>query len=505
MNTTKPIHNLPDSNEIWSGIGGHFDSLCQIINEFIDNSISNFEGNNPLFRQILVTLSESSIPNGPVVVRIEDSGTGIKDLDKAFTLGSKAAAESPLNEHGFGLKHALASANPSNDSWRVFTRTQDDINNNQYKKIEAPYLLGDYACTICKDEPWPGQLGSGTIVEFTCSGAMFSTIGRGIPGGLRNFYKLANILHEDIGFTYSGIIKKNAATITLILVDVEGNRRNYPVGAVEPAWEKFIEPGSGSAPVNLGGGNVDIEYEFGQIVNKAERLDFDNSTTRKYYKQSMSSSGVEIRINGRMLCNNLFKEVWGVEKHNSYNNLLVRVNIKSNNRDALPQTRTSKNGLREGDERLDALYAWIKSYMPTPVKELSLATHETDLFEELKEKMKIFNPDPNKIIDTEMHVFTSSGNVKDKVRIDLYCKDTSGVSIYEGKKDFTTSKDVYQLRMYWDGLVFDGIKPDKGILVAKNHPDSVANLLFIVNAMKDANGNNYCFELKQWAEFGMTV
>ena len=105
------LNTFPDSNEIWSGIGGHFDSLGQIINEFVDNSISNFEANNPLLRYIFITLKEVS-NNGDVSIRIEDSGTGIKDLDQAFTLGSKKAAESPLNEHGFGLKHALASANP---------------------------------------------------------------------------------------------------------------------------------------------------------------------------------------------------------------------------------------------------------------------------------------------------------------------------------------------------------------------------------------------------------
>mgnify|MGYP003301911108 CR=1 FL=1 len=98
--------------------------------------------------------------------------------------------------------------------------------------------------------------------------------------------------------------------------------------------------------------------------------------------------------------------------------LTKRINLKSNNQDSLPKTRTSKNGLREGDERLDALYSWIRSCMHEPVKDFTLSTHETDLFESLKQNMQQYNPDPNKIIDTEMHVFTSTGNVKDKVRID---------------------------------------------------------------------------------------
>ena len=78
------LSNYPSSEELWSGIGGHFDSLGQIINEFIDNSVSNFEGNNCIHRQILLHIKEVA-EGGDVSITIEDSGTGIKDLDKAFT------------------------------------------------------------------------------------------------------------------------------------------------------------------------------------------------------------------------------------------------------------------------------------------------------------------------------------------------------------------------------------------------------------------------------------
>ena len=69
----------------------------------------------------------------------------------------------------------------------------------------------------------------------------------------------------------------------------------------------------------------------------------------------------------------------------------------------------------------------------------------------------------------------------------------------------TTSKDVYQLRMYWDGLIFDKVTPNNGILVANYHPDSVKDLIQIVNTMKDANGNNYHLEAKTWSEVGLDV
>ena len=40
------IKNEPTADELWAGIGGNFDSLSQIVCEFIDNSISFFKSSN---------------------------------------------------------------------------------------------------------------------------------------------------------------------------------------------------------------------------------------------------------------------------------------------------------------------------------------------------------------------------------------------------------------------------------------------------------------------------
>ena len=71
------LDNLPDSNELWRGIGGYFDSLGEILCEFIDNSISNFVGHNLTVRTISITLHDL---NDLVEVTVLDSGGGILDL-----------------------------------------------------------------------------------------------------------------------------------------------------------------------------------------------------------------------------------------------------------------------------------------------------------------------------------------------------------------------------------------------------------------------------------------
>ena len=509
--STEIIHNFPEVKELWSGIGGHFDSLGQIINEFIDNSISNFEANNPMQKNICIQLKELH-ENGDVEVIVEDTGTGIKDLNVAFTLGGRKGAESPLNEHGFGLKHALATANPDNDNWAIYTKTEKDAKNKQFRVIRAPYKIGDYEIDVCDaNDPkngWPGTYShpTGTLVRFVCSREMYRTINKRATV----FASIADTLVEDLGFTYANIIQSAKASLTMKIITADGRTQNAPIGALRPTWEQYLAPGQGSETIDLGGGPVLLEYEFGRFNELDSRVQFDNSTSNRHYKHSMQSSGVEIRLNGRIICSNLFYEVWGMEKHNSFNNFLAKVNIVSSNPDALPQTRTSKNGLREGDKRLEKLFSWIRSKVPKPPRDSSFADHEIDLFQIMQQKFEKTRGNLAKAegktysCHREMNVFQKSNNQSDRVRVDMFESIGDKNYVYEGKVDSTTSKDVYQLRMYWDGLIYDGITPTQGFLVAKQHPDSVLGLIDIVNTMEDANGNSYNLKAITWEDCDIT-
>lgn len=503
---TRNISTTPNANEIWSGIGGHFDSLGQIINEFVDNSISNFDGHSSdNDKTICISLTE--LPQKRVRVQIEDTGTGIKDLDVAFTLGCRKAPDSPLNEHGFGLKHALATANPNNDDWSICTRTKEDVANNRYVRISSPYRFENFNAEIfdLSERQWEGRYNStGTLINFVCSYELYQTLGKGIRGGVTDFKKLAALLYEDLGFVYSEIIYKARAIIYLRIVPLQGNSEKISVGALRPDWLQTITPGNGVDSVDLGKGLVNIEYQFGLINPKSDSdYDFDNTNSKKYYKASMSTSGVEIRINGRMICYNVFKEIWKKEKHNDYNAFLAIINLKSANSSFLPKTRTSKNGLRDGDPQLEKLYTWIFAKCSYPQKRSNMNSNERDMFLSLRDNLEQYNHDENAVFEVEHFAYTTTGNKADKARIDLYENSNGKILIYEGKKEKTTIKDVYQLRMYWDGLVYDGLNPDRGILVAREHPQSVKDMIQVVNNMKDMQGNKYAFIFKTWQELGM--
>lgn len=119
-------------------------------------------------------------------------------------------------------------------------------------------------------------------------------------------------------------------------------------------------------------------------------------------------------------------------------------------------------------------------------------------------KKKQIEEEP-RTIETEHYVFSNTGSPKDRERVDLYVKYGNNLIIYEGKKDKTTAKDVYQLRMYWDGLVYDRITPTKAVIIAKQHSSGVKTLVNIVNTMNDAAGNKYNFVIKTWDDEGIEI
>lgn len=103
--TIRKSSNIPDGKELFEGISGNFHDFGQTLCELIDNPISNFRAHK-IQGLIELTLEEHDTY---VDVMIRDNGTGIGDLDTALTIAARSCAQSPLNEHGMGLKHALAS------------------------------------------------------------------------------------------------------------------------------------------------------------------------------------------------------------------------------------------------------------------------------------------------------------------------------------------------------------------------------------------------------------
>lgn len=497
MEERTKINNQPDAESMWKGLGGHFNSFSQIINEFIDNSLSNFSGNKDDLVQETICLYIEERANNKVFASIEDSGTGIKDLDQAFTIGGQdRKVDSALNEHGYGFKHALATGNQENDNWRVYTRTKEMLEEGRFDRICAPYSFELYAnhCNL-SEVPWPGIYnGTGTYISFECSEALFQTVSLGVSsGGPRTFKVRVEHLIEDIGFTYADLISQGALRIDLIYKSLGGESEKKRVEAILPRFEKSLflktEPHEKKKKKLTTKNNqaFEVEYQFGHIEKSVKN--------RKYYKGNMSSLGVEIRVNGRLLEYNILEEIWHREKHNTYNYLIGKVNIIGSDPNSLPVTRTSKNGIRKGDPVLEALFAEIRKMLPDPKPKASEAQDEKDLFDALAKDKRAHLQGAT--IETGMAIL--GDRLGENLFVDLYVHSHGQTVIYEGKKDGAKVLDLWQLMMYVYGLAYEGIMVDEAILIASKHSESVRRMAEILNE-NDFNGKKCKIVLKTWRD-----
>ena len=488
------INNEIDIAEMWEGLGGNFDSIQQIIFEFVDNSISNILNNQKRLATKQINIVFNVENDNRINITIEDSGTGILNLDNAFKIGNKSSQETPLNEHGFGMKHALAAADKNNSNWWIATRDYNNKLNKNFLLIKAPYktfIEGDEQ----PEEEWPGSFNmTGTIIGLTIDKNLLSTLTVGIPGANYNtsYRRMIEYFIEDLSFTYSGIIEDNSIHVNVKLFRNEECELDQNITPLKPSWiKKDIE---GEETYDLGSGLVKIKYIFGSI---------EASDNIRYYRRNMQSSGAEIRINGRVMINNLVSEIWPREQHNSINHFLAIIDICSNDKNKLPTTKTAKNSFNFSDKKYEKLVEWILKIYPK-IEEIEDSTsdyNEVKMFKDLKQKFEISDFHKNDRFSLEEYVFEQ---INMKLRIDLYAYVEGNIIIFEGKKKKTTPKDVYQLRMYWDGLVFNNVNPSQGILLGENHPESVLQMIEYINKMKDANGNNYKFIIKTWDEYNIT-
>ena len=91
-----------------------------------------------------------------------------------------------------------------------------------------------------------------------------------------------------------------------------------------------------------------------------------------------------------------------------------------------------------------------------------------------------------------------------RVKMDLFVSRGDQTEVYEAKKGHSKALDLYQLKMYWDGCAVDGRPLSRGILVARNHPREVQNLVSALNdSYRDPTGQPYHLSLLTWEEVGI--
>lgn len=484
------LYNMPVPRKICFALASGFNNICQVLCELLDNSASNLMGHaedSSLIRTIRVIIRNQ---RDSVEVIVEDGGTGILNMNEAFTLCGTEQKETPLNASGCGFKNSFAYIESNGGSWTCCTRTREDAAQDRYQYVHGPYDFGNGVLSGEYLPGWVGTLGkTGTIMSVKCPMEVFATVNPTMSEKEPEFAELVAVLREHLRYTYAALLKDGTVELELIVEDGT-EAETETLAPLNPNWDPETWKEIPAQTVNLGSGDVEIHCQYGNIIGDEENL--------TYYRGNMEGSGAEICINGRVIEHSLMKRIWGRKVHPSQNAFLVRVNLVAKAPNALPMTKAAKSGFREEDPRLKKLFRWIRTNVE--LSEHTWKSREKKLISKLAEKLN--EADKTTRATPETGVFRTLGL---NVRADMMSVGNNEITIYEGKLKNTQAIHVYQLRMYWDGAVQDGMSPKEGILVASNHPEVVQTMVKYMNKQTDADGHPYNFRLTTWEDEGISM
>ena len=120
-----PSHRVPlVANEgIFRGLASQNMLFHQCLSELWTTPSQRLTPSGQKFR-VDIVFSSPAGSGDRVDLYVADRGRGmnLEHLAKVLQLGESATADSRLNEHGFGLKNALATLSGSNGPWKLWTK-----------------------------------------------------------------------------------------------------------------------------------------------------------------------------------------------------------------------------------------------------------------------------------------------------------------------------------------------------------------------------------------------
>jgi len=447
----------------------------QCMEELCDNAIAAAKsGIKPL---IDIFLNE--IENEPyyISVWVCDNGQGmtIAGLQDALQLGKEPTSSCRLNEHGFGLKNSLATLSGGNGEWTLWTRTQSEGN----LRVKGPFLP---QMTIEDGVAFPNEsfLSSdySTIINVRVKLSFLQTVqGRGAPTS--NLATLRTWLIEHLGVAYRGYLELDPVTqdtSARIAVSIGNDRKVVPAVPVPlgNAQTKHIS-------VFINGEEIGITYKYGTLDEVwRDKLLYGKEKAKYYYQKNIPTQGIDIRLGKRVIATRQFETIWKttdgksqLDRHNNYNDFVGEVLIPELDRGILT-TVNNKTDFNLDDPNWSAIFEELnKERPPQKVREKSEARLKADWMNMLKAT----NPDDT--ITDEYAVWP----VAAKIDVFRKSKVDNSIIIYELKVGNGAPIHLYQLKMYWDGLLLKGEQPKEAILLVEDYTTALEEMANEMNKL----------------------
>jgi hypothetical protein len=490
------------SDDFWKAYSRQMIDFENALAELVDNALSARRltpgGTVPAYIEITVEEKE----NTDIRLQVGDNGTGVAFENLAsdeniFNMGYQPPESGEMNEHGFGLKNALAMLTSGfSTDFTFLTRPIEEEEGNIYR-VDGP-IQTNMTARITDQDEWArdldelAEVDSGVKVVAHVQRDYFSTI---YTRGSR-FETLIERLGEHLGVMYNHYLSEDEEGGNTIMLRYkskgadEWRAREIPPIPVPFLVNQEVGKNENTITVEVDGEEHEATYIHGTLDTSVKNNDADDEhdwpyPLRIHFQGSNARCGVTMTVRNRVLRTGVFGDIWPDKAGDvSYNNFLAELIL-----DEDFSTTNNKTGL---DPHSDV---WV-----------ALRERLREDFEPSKDTRKQAEDAlREKVIDAMSAAHQLEGadepshkNVWDRgAEIDVYYEANGNKYIIETKVQPAKILDLYQLLMYWDGVVDDtGESPERATLVAEEFSNYLHDAKNHLESLTDENGNNYNLEFQ---------
>lgn len=412
--------NLIANAGIFRGLSKQNILFHQCIGELVDNAIAAKIEDKKFRIDIIFIKNEGE--NDIVDVYIADNckGMSLELFKKGLQLGESATIENRLNEHGFGMKNALATMSGENGPWNIWTKTLDE---DTVYSAKGPFTTEMY---IRDDVPFPEEdflpTDISTLVKVKVKLTFIQTVqGRGAPS--KELSNLREWLIEHLGVLYRGYLEQDPKTFEhngVLVVSIGNDSLQVP-----PIPVPLGNMNTDYIDVELGGNVYRLEYKHGTLDEVKRNSLVRGEKAKFYYQKNIPTQGVDIRLGKRVIATRQFETIWKTDdkelsRHNNYNDFLGELVIPELPRGVLT-TINNKTDFNFDDPDWVNIFNKLNEFRPPKkIREKS----EAALKKKWMNMLRATNPEDS--ISDEIGVWPTS------TKIDVYRKTTDDkIIIYE--------------------------------------------------------------------------
>ncbi len=491
--------SLTANEGIFRGLSKQNMLFHQCVAELVDNAIAAKRLDTKFRVDIIFAPVAGNHDLVDLYVADNCKGMDLALLKKALQLGESATTDSRLNEHGFGLKNALATLSGGNGPWSLWTRVPGTKTTVSAVGPFRPQM------TIRDDVPFPTQeflsADTSTLVKVTTRLSFVRTVqGRGAPTS--NLSALRLWLIEHLGVMYRGYLQQDPEaddSSGVIVVSIGSDRLRVPQIPV-PLGNRnkvYLE-------VEIDGKVTKLEYHYGALDEVARDKLVRGERAKYYYQKNIPTQGIDIRLGKRTIATRQFETIWKskdgkaqISRHNNYNDFLGELRIPELPRGVL-STVNNKSDFNLDDPNWAKIFDVLNQDQYRPVENVREKS-ETALRDKWVGMLKAVNP--------EDHITTDRSVWPTGTKIDVYRKTSDGnVLIYELKVGEASPINLYQLKMYWDGLVLDktGEQPKEATLLVEDFSTRIEEMANMMNTLPTPKKTKpYNFKLERHKDKGL--